>query len=224
MDEYAKTKQGIAEFKSVQDLTHEKLRNSIISGEYSAGEWLKERDLAEWIGVSATPVKEALRRLEYEGLVVKVPLRGAYVAPNIDSTLAEMSVLRASLEGVAAYLAASKATESDAKVLEEQLQFMERCAEERDAKAALEANSAFHEMIHGIGRNTFLMQMLEIVRTFDRAYRVRALADEHELVVGLEDHRAIADAIAANDPELAETRMRTHIHRAARPLRNNSGH
>lgn len=222
MADQPKPNQGIREFRSLSDLTHEKLREAILAGEYATGEWLKERNLAEALGVSTTPVKEALRRLEYEGLVVNVPLRGSYVASNIESTLAEMSVLRASLEGVAAYLAASKASSTDVRRLEAQLAHMAQSADSRDVLASVEANRTFHEMIHAIGRNTFLVQMLDIVRTFDKAFRVRALADEDEIVKGLEDHKAVYEAIAANDPELAENEMRAHIKRTAGSLHESS--
>lgn len=208
-------KSAYAEFKSLRDLTYERIREAIVAGEYPAGAWLKERSLAERFGVSTTPVKEALRRLELEGLVVTEPSRGSYVAPHLQSTLEEMSVLRTSLEGVAAYLAASKATDEEIERLKAQLGRMSECAAQRDVDGAIKANGTFHEMIHAFGRNTFLMQMLEIVRTFERVHRMRALADAAELDEGLRDHTAVFEAIAAHDPVLAEAKMRAHIQRAA---------
>lgn len=208
-------KPAYADFKSLRDLTYERIREAIVAGEYAGGTWLKERSLAERFGVSTTPVKEALRRLELEGLVVNVPLRGSYVAPNLDSTLSEMSVLRASLEGVAAYLAASKATDEDIQSLKAQMARMSECAGKHDVEGAIEANGTFHQMIHSIGRNTFLTQMLDIVRTFERVHRVRALADATEMERGLQDHAAVLEAIAERSPELAEVNMRAHIQRSA---------
>lgn len=209
---------GMSEFKSVREITYERLREAILDGEYAAGDRLKERDIATAIGVSTTPVKDALRRLEHEGLVVGVPLRGSYVASNIDTALTEMGLVRAALEGVAAKLAATKADDDDTARLADQLEKMGDATTKRDRHMAVEANTEFHQAIHHIAGNNLLHQMLEIVRSYDRVSRVRALADDDELERGLADHTVVFNAISVHDPELAETQMRKHILRSANSL------
>ena len=199
------------EYRTLESLTSERLRLAIIQGELVPGERLKERDLSTAWGVSTTPVKEALRRLETEGLVVREPARGAVVAENIKSLLSEMGLLRAALEGVAAYLAAAKADDSDIADLSVQVEEMERLTQSGDVNQVLTANEAFHELIHDVAANRSLNQMLRIVRSYDRATRLKVLSNRSDMERGLKEHIEIFEAISAGNPELAEQKTRSHV-------------
>jgi DNA-binding GntR family transcriptional regulator len=205
-------------YKSIADVTCEKLRKAIVEGVFSPGEQLKERELATLMGVSTTPIKAALQRLAMEGLVTSLPMRGSFVAENISAILTEVGLIRAALEGTAAYLAAVKATDEEINTLQVQIEKMERCTRERDIDRAIEANTSFHEIIHQISGNHSLQQMTGIVRQYDDITRPRALADEAQMVQGLAEHKAIFEAIKAQDSEGADASMRAHVLRNTRFL------
>lgn len=211
---------GLVDHKSLAELTYESLRSAILRGAFRPGERLTERDLSQKLGVSTTPVKEALRRLELEGLVRSVPRSGTFVSEDIKETIEEMGVIRAALEGAIAYLAASKATDDDLAALREQLSRMEQATRSRDISDAIQANQSFHELIHQISKNRYLQQMSEIIRFYDRASRQKALSDQAEMERGLEEHRKVYEAIAARAPDAAQQAMVQHIMRTTRHLKS----
>lgn len=210
--------EGIAEFRYIRDLTCDGLRQAITSGKYAPGERLKENELANAFGVSTTPIKQALQRLEIEGLVRTIPMRGSFVSEEADSILAEAGLIRAALEGVAAYLAAQKANDQGIERLQQQASLMKEAAKSGSSETIAAANTGFHQLIHELSQNYSLRQMVTIVGTFDAAMRSRVLAQEEEVERGLQDHIAIAEAIAAHDPERSEELMRRHVLRATRVL------
>jgi DNA-binding GntR family transcriptional regulator len=201
-------------------MTCDRLRQEIIEGGFQPDERLKERNLAQQFGVSTTPIKEALQRLELEGLVRSLPLRGSCVAEDINSILAEAGIIRAALEGVAVHLATIKATEAEIIHLQGQVKVMERWTEEENVEKAIEANTKFHELIHDVSHNRHLQQMMKVVRSYDRATRLLALSDASEMRRGLADHKAILKAIVESNPELAEQKMREHVSRTSRFVQN----
>jgi DNA-binding GntR family transcriptional regulator len=200
-----------ARYRSITDLVVETLRRNIIDGKYPPGAQLKEREVALEIGVSTTPVKAALQRLALEGLVTGVPMRGSFVATNLDTQLAELGLIRAALEGSAAYLAALKADDGDVETLRAQIERMRRYTEARDLERLIEANAGFHAAIHEIAGNATLWQMTETVRHYDSVTRPRVLADRRQMERGLVEHEAIFRAISVHDPAEADERMRTHV-------------
>lgn len=205
-------------FKSLEDLTVEALREAILDSRYEPGEHLRERELAESFGVSTTPVKEALRRLEVEGLVHRIPSRGAFVTNSLATFIAEIGLLRSSLEGTAAYLAASKATDADIVQLRNQIALMEQHTTTGEVAAAAEANEEFHALIHAVANNHFLWQMSMMVRSYDHATRLQALSGENEPARALLEHKAIYYAIADKNPQQAESKMREHVLRTTKYL------
>jgi len=184
-------------------------------GEYQPGERLKEQDLAARFGVSATPIKQALQQLASEGLVESSPRRGSWVSEKIDSTIAETGLLRSALEGLAAHLAARKATADDKRRLAEQLALMRELTESGDLAGATEANTRFHEMIHELSANYPLQQMLSVVKSFAEATREKTLLRPNEAQIGLEEHEGVLEAIEEGDPALSRERMERHVIRSA---------
>jgi DNA-binding GntR family transcriptional regulator len=220
MDAPSSTADGLKHrYRSITDLVCETLRASIVSGRYPPGTQLKERDVALEIGVSTTPVKAALQRLALEGLVTSVPMRGSFVADHLATQLAEFGLIRASLEGSAAYLAALKAGEADVERLRAQLETMRQCTESRDMERLIAANARFHALIHEIAANPTLQKITEMVRHYDAVTRPAVLADERQVAEGLVDHESVFEAIAAHDAAAADARMREHVLRATAFLR-----
>jgi DNA-binding GntR family transcriptional regulator len=190
------------------------LREAIIDGEFSPGEWVSERQLSERMGVSTSPIKNALKRLEYDGLVVNVPRRGRKVADFI-MALEEVSLIRAALEGVGARLAAEKATESDIEELRKWLDVMEEgtaCSQDGEL---VNANTEFHNKIREIARNNYILQVVDTLRVYDEKIRAEALSDKEEAYRGLGEHKRIFEAISQRCGQKAKQETEKHVLRSA---------
>jgi DNA-binding GntR family transcriptional regulator len=190
------------------------LRDAILNGEFEPGEWISERQLSERMGVSTSPVKHALKRLEYDGLVINVPRKGRKVA-NFSAAIEEVCLIRAALEGVGARLAADKATENDIERLNECVGLMEELTMENRPTELMEVNAEFHKRIRQIARNNYLSQLVETLRVYDEKVRYKAISEPEEARRGLEEHRRIFEAIKNKDGSTAEHEMNKHIGRSA---------
>jgi len=167
--------------------------------------------------VSAQPVREALRRLQAEGLVATSPRRGTEVAELDARVLGEMNLIRMALEGSAAALAARKATEGDLPALRSQLRAMRDATAADDVAALVRANEAFHGRLHATAGDAFLARTLQTLRAYDRSARLRALrSSPREPARALREHASLLAALRRRDPELAEVRMRAHVRRSLR--------
>ncbi|MBI0433355.1 GntR family transcriptional regulator [Roseomonas sp. KE0001] len=202
---------------SLAERAYRRLRDAIVDGSLPGGERVSERSLAQSLGISAQPVREALGRLEAEGMVVTLPRRGTLVVEFTPERLAEMGLIRVALEGTAAGLAARRAGPAEVAALEEQLARMRGLSRDGAAAIALlaEANERFHELINGMTANAFLLRSLEALRAYDHFGRLRALrATPQEPRRAWREHAGIVAAIRRHDPAAAEARMRAHIHRS----------
>jgi DNA-binding GntR family transcriptional regulator len=188
---------------------YERILGAIDSGELPPGARLRESQLAERLGISRTPVREALRRLEAQGLVAHEPHRGVVVAELDYDQLGELYAVREVLEATAARLAARHASPEEVEVLREMAAAHAELVE--DAAGLAEANKRFHRQINRSSHNRYLNSMLENMRvnlallsgtTFTLPERRRAAAEEH---------RAIVEAIAKGDELQAERLARQHI-------------
>jgi DNA-binding GntR family transcriptional regulator len=213
--------------RSLRDRAYDDIRAAILTGALRPGERIKERDVAAQMGISTTPVKEALRRLEQEGLVVSQPRRGAVVGPLVLTPPEEILLIRAHLEGLAARFAAQRMTASDKEALAAELAELETLyatastPDEREAVA--EATNAFHHSIRDGADSPFLGRFLDTLAPFDRTIRVRSTLDPEEATTDAHEHRAMVDAIVAGDGETAERVMHEHVHRVIAFYRRDSG-
>lgn len=203
------------ESDSVVGLAYDQIRALILAGEIEPGERLAQVELAERLGISRTPVREALRRLAAEGLVIARTNHGFRVAEiGIEAVMRRLEI-RLLLEPGVARLAAERATEADVVALRATIE-VEKAA--RDAIAAHDASRAFHVAVARATGNEDLVTTLEaqwIVEVGRRLLARRAAApDWHETDVS--DHNAIAVAIAAGDGDAAERLMRQHVEDALR--------
>ncbi len=197
------------------DTAYEAIRQLIVSGELSPGDRLPEEDLAVRVGVSRTPVREALRRLASEGVVEFVPNRGAHVSSWSRRDLQEIFDLRAVLEGFAARLAARNASEADLEVLDDLATRMEGLAENptpehRDQIAEL--NTQFHGHLVEIAGNRLLAQQVAGLVQLPLVHRTFHDYDETELHRSMAHHRELLTALRHRDVNWAGTVMRSHIY------------
>jgi DNA-binding GntR family transcriptional regulator len=200
---------------SLGERAYRRLRECIVQGVLPAGRKVSERSLATQLGISAQPVREALRRLEQDGMVVTLPRRGTVVAEMGPAQLAELGRIRAALEGVAAALAAERMDAAGLARLAAILARMKSGTEAADHDALDEANEEFHALIHRATGNLFLIRSLGSLRAYDNLGRHRAIGSQpRDLPKALREHRAIVAALRRRDPALAEARMRGHILRS----------
>lgn len=205
------------EILSLAERAYRRLRDAILGGALPAGSRVSERALGVSLGVSAQPVREALRRLEAEGMVVTSPRRGTVVADFDARTLAEMNLIRMALEGSVAALAASKATKADLAELRGQLRAMRDATAAGDIVALADANEAFHRKLRAVAGNAFLTRALETLRAYGRVASLHALGSSaREPARALREHASLLAALRRRDPELAEARMRAHVRRSMR--------
>lgn len=201
--------------KGLRDHVHATLRAAIISGELPTGAHLNERQLASELGISTTPVKEALRRLEGEGLIVTEPRRAVRV--SFDARQAEeMALARAALESMIARMAASRIDTARLKALEQTFAKMAAVTQTGGAQELIALNEEFHEAIHEASGCAYLQRVLVGQRVYDHATRAFLLGEPEERERALSEHRAILDALARRDSDAAERAMRDHVIRSGR--------
>ncbi|WP_052958286.1 GntR family transcriptional regulator [Aquamicrobium sp. LC103] len=204
---------------SLREHVHRALRQAILSGKFQAGSRINERRLAEQLGVSTTPVKEALRQLEADGLVETKPRSGVIV--RFDYAWAEEMILaRASLESTIARLAAQRIADEERAGLRAILDDMRRATEAGGPEELIVLNEAFHDRIHVLARTRYLGQLTDRQQVYDSGARRVIHMNPEERQRALAEHVAIGEAIIARDAVSAETEMREHVLRAGESYLN----
>jgi len=196
----------------VQKDAYTLILEAIEAREFRPGDRLVESELAERFGVSRTPVREALQRLETQSML-KRDGRSLIVATLDHNQLAELYAVRTELEGLAARLAARHATEEEIRVLQSMVAD-DRALLGGDPAALSRANKRFHRQIHLASHNRFLVQQLDLLHRSMALMAQTSFAAEGRDGVALTEHEAIVDAIAARDEQGAWNALRTHISRA----------
>ena len=178
---------------------------------YTPGDRLVESELADRLGVSRTPVREALQRLETQNLLTRDG-RSLIVASLDHTQIAELYVVRGELEGLAARLAARHATPEEVAVLRDMLAADQRLVNDPDALAR--ANRRFHKQIHLASHNRFLVQQLDLVHRSMALLATTSIAAEGRGSDTLEEHALIVEAIAKGEGDAADAALRAHISQA----------
>ena len=206
------------------ELAYRFIREQILSGEQAGGQWLRESDLATIIGVSRTPVREALRHLEAEGLVRHERNRGAQVQSWTYRDLEEVYAIRSRLEPWGASLAAEHGTAD--------LDALERLADDMDSAAAhspldvdrlTELNAQFHDAILVAAGNDRLRSLMSSVVQVRFVWRTFSHYTPEELRRSSGHHHELIDTLRARDPAWAESVMRAHLHSAWVSIRREAG-
>ncbi|MGZ5270089.1 MAG: GntR family transcriptional regulator [Ramlibacter sp.] len=197
----------------------DRLRERIFDGALPPGSFLDEVALADELGISRTPLREALKVLTAEGLVRHEPRRGCFVAEVTEQDLDEIFPVIALLEGRCAHEAALQATDADVEVLEELHARLARHARARRINDYYETNYAIHEAIIALAGNRWLAQVIADLRKILRLARQQQLHAPGRLAQSLSEHMAVFAALKARDAQGAEAAMRTHITRQREALR-----
>ena len=199
------------EFLPLREDVFQTLRQAILKGELKPGERLMEVALAERLGVSRTPIREAMRKLELEGLVVMVPRKGAQVASITEKDLTDVLEVRITLENFAIEKACTHMTEEDMDKLWLASKQFERAIQEGDLVRIAEADQTFHEIIYQASDNARLLQVLTNMREQIYRYRLEYLKDELSRDKLLEEHRRLTDAIRRRDAAQAQRISFEHL-------------
>ena len=198
-------------YMPLRDVVFYTLRKEILQGVLKPGERLMEVKLANRLGVSRTPIREAIRMLELEGLVVMVPRKGAQVASITEKELLDVLEVRSGLEEMAVKLACRRITEEQLEELKQDSRNFEKAVRENNLRLLAEADVAFHDLICRATGNRRLMQMLNNIREQIYRYRVEYLKDENVRQALVEEHDELCRCLAAGDVEGAVSAMRSHI-------------
>ncbi|MBI1416185.1 MAG: FCD domain-containing protein [Limimaricola sp.] len=201
----------MTDIKTPQKDAYALILEAIDSHVFKPGDRLVESDLAERFGVSRTPIREALQRLETQSLLTRDG-RSLIVASLDHTQMAELYIVRGELEGLAARLAARHATPEEVRVLRDMLEADRALV--GDPAALARANRRFHKQIHLASHNRFLVQQLDLVHRSMALLATTSLAAEGRGEGALEEHGAIVAAIEAGDGAAADKAVRDHISRA----------
>ena len=198
---------------SLADQVFEKLENDILGGQYARGEILTELRLCQELGVSRTPVREALRRLQQEHILEETG-KGMKVLGINQEDLKDIMELRLCIEGIAAARTAERITDEELQKLKETLELQEFYANKEDSDHIKGMDSRFHELIYQFSGSVIFYDTLTPLHKKVQRYRKQAVEDQSRALASVEEHRAIYEAIAAHDPELAAERILAHTKNA----------
>lgn len=201
-------------YKPLREVVFESVRGAIISGVLKPGERLMEVQLAEKLGVSRTPIREAIRKLELEGLVVMIPRKGAYVADLSIKDITDVLEIRTALEGLASGLAALRITDEEIEELELiAMQFHQAILAE-DFDRILQGDIKFHDTIFKATRNEKLLQINNNLREQVQRFRIMYINQSNKSKEIAKEHFEIAEAISQRNIDMAEKIAKKHIENA----------
>lgn len=200
---------------SLRGRVFKKLRTDILSGKYKNNEELRENTIAKEYGVSRTPVREAIRQLELEGLVTTVPNKGAYVKSIKRKDVEDIYAIRSLLEGLCARWAAENITKEQLEGLEEILYMTRFHLEHEHFEQLYEYDGKFHEALYSACNSPILNHLLKDFHEYIQNVRKRALKDMERAVQCQEEHEAILEAIKLRDANRAAQLAGRHIQKAA---------
>lgn len=201
----------MADGRSGQKDAYQLILHAIDVGTYRPGDRLVESELADRFGVSRTPIREALQRLETQSLLARDG-RSLVVASLDHNQMAELYVVRSELEGLAARLAARHATEEEVRLLREFVD--EDRARVGDPAALSRTNRRFHRQVHLASHNRYLVQQLDLVYRSMALMTTTSLAAEGRSARALIEHQAVVDAISVGDADAAQKELKGHISKA----------
>lgn len=190
------------------------LRQMILTGELAPGERLIERDLAGRLGVSRTPIRESIRKLESEGLIEHLPRKGCVVREVSAPEIVEIFMIRSSLEALASRLAAERRTPQDVARLKKALAQLESAMSRGDHMRIHDNHVAFHETVYKMAQSSRLSGMLRTLVQQSFWYARVAYTFPGRMEEAKAEHVAMADAIEKGDGDLAETMSRQHVIRS----------
>lgn len=210
----------LTEAPSLDKLAYDKIKEAILSFKFLPDQILLEGDLAAQLGISKTPVRDALMRLEKEGLVTRIPYKGTFVSSINNEEMAHIFQIRIVLEGLAVRLACERFSREDYDRLKRLVEEHAEALKNEDISAASRINSEFHNSIIALCNNPRLQQMLFNLDDNLKRYRLLSISQGLRMDKAIKEHTAICEALLAHDAERAEGAMKAHLERAMNDLYN----
>ena len=204
----------------LREIVFHKLRDAILQGRLKPGERLMELQLASELGVSRTPVREAIRKLENEGLAITVPRKGAQVAAMTEKDMQDVLEIREVLDGLAVETACDKINGRQLTELTQTIQKFESSIQEGDLKKIAEYDVEFHDIIYEATDNPKLVIVLNNLREQIYRYRIEYLKDKKNYPDLIREHREILTALKQRNKESVKDIMRNHIRRQAEAVKD----
>ena len=195
----------------LRDVVFNTLREAILRGDLVPGERLMELQLASKLGVSRTPIREAIRMLEQEGLAITIPRKGAIVAGMTEKDMQDVLEIREALEELSVQVACDKITEEEIAELQKNMKNFEHSLKSGDLKKMAQADVEFHDVIYRATDNPKLISMLNNLREQMYRYRVEYLKNPQNHEQLLKEHEAIYKRIVEKDKDAVTEMIRKHI-------------
>ena len=206
------------EFLPLRDVVFNTLRQAILTGELKPGERLMEIHLANKLGVSRTPIREAIRKLELEGLVTMIPRRGAEVAQITEKSMNDVLEVRRAMDALCVELACERISEQELKDLKDACTAFEEAVAGGDIKVMAKADVALHDIIVQATGNLRLVQLINNLSEQMYRYRFEYLKDTSCHQGLIEEHRMIYESIVKKDKEAASQAAKLHIDNQKRAI------
>jgi DNA-binding GntR family transcriptional regulator len=204
---------SIRKGRFLREQVYKKLKASILNQTLPQNKRLVEEKLAEELGTSRTPVREAIQKLEKEGLIHKLSKGGYAVSAVTDEDIEEIFGIRGILEGYAAYLATTRVTDEDIKFLEEIVDRAEQCLKRGDVDECVRLNTEFHDRLYRIAKSAKLYGIINDLRDYIYRYRIIILRYEGMVEVSIKDHREMIVLMKSKRAGKVERLVRKHITR-----------
>lgn len=202
-------------YQPLWEQVYQLLREAILSGKLEPGEQITEPSIADQLNVSRTPVREAIRMLELENLIINLPRRGAFVCGiKSKKEIDDIFQIRIILEGLASELAAERIHPEQVKKLKHQSEQIAECLDQNDLKRCIAIDTAFHQIIYEASENEYLQRFLDNLFDQITRFRMSSLADEGRMNEALIEHQKLAAAIGENNSVLAREIAEKHIKNA----------
>lgn len=202
------------EGKSIREVILRELRNAIFMDKVKAGERLVENNIAKAMGVSRTPVREALRQLESEGLAVNIPRKGTIVKGICPNDAIEIYDIREVLEGLAVRGTCLHISRLEIRELREIMDTMKEYIEDNEENEYVKVHDKFNRIILDSCNNKRLIEQMEYIYEYLKSLRKVSLLTKERKEIALKEHIEIVNAIEAGDEDLAESRTRSHVRNA----------
>lgn len=204
-------KQEVTDKFSLRGRVFHRLREDILSGKYKEGDELKEVAIGEELGVSRTPVREAFRQLELEGLIQIIPNKGAYVTGITEKDVKDIYMIRSLLEGLCARWACEHITEEQMEEMEENIYLSKFHADKGHLEQLAELDNRFHEILYEACNSKMLEHQLRDFHEYVLRVRKKTLSNAKRGPKSNEEHEMIMEAIRAKDADKAEKLANMHM-------------
>ena len=208
------------EGKTLRGKVFEKIRNDILKGRYKKGDELVECTIGKELGVSRTPVREAIRQLELEGLVQLIPNKGAFVTGISVKDVMDMYQIRARLEGLCAAMAAEKITREQEEGMEEAIVLSDYHADRGNYDQVCQQDGRFHQLLYEASGSRILAHTLSDFHEYLQRVRMASVRNRMRVRPSNSEHREILDAIKNHEAEKAEQAACRHIFNTIENLKN----